>query len=263
MKVAIVGKGGSGKTATSALLCRVLAERGWNVLAIDFDTNPGLAVSLGLDADACLPGAAVEESPKGREAPYGWKLAGGLTASAAVRRFALKASDRIAFLGTGNIAEVDKLPRRFVTAIRKISEGFDEPGWAVVGDLEAGPTTPFEHYQRFAQMALVMVEPTPASIMAGRRILGILAHDGTPSGLVVSKAKTKEEVGTVAEALGPVYARIPFDPELRAAEKRGSLMALPDGSCALEAVRILAEKLQEAIGDPGETARVGAAEVQR
>lgn len=52
MKLGIVGKGGVGKTTISALLAQAYAERGQRVLAIDTDSNPNLAISLGLDVEA-------------------------------------------------------------------------------------------------------------------------------------------------------------------------------------------------------------------
>ncbi len=48
MKIAVVGKGGSGKTTTSAILARSLARRGLPVVALDCDTNPNLGLSLGV-----------------------------------------------------------------------------------------------------------------------------------------------------------------------------------------------------------------------
>ncbi len=50
MKLGIVGKGGVGKTTLSALLAQEYATRGLRVLAIDTDSNPNLAHSLGLNA---------------------------------------------------------------------------------------------------------------------------------------------------------------------------------------------------------------------
>ena len=50
MKLGIVGKGGVGKTTISALISQEYAARGKRVLAIDTDSNPNLAYSLGLDA---------------------------------------------------------------------------------------------------------------------------------------------------------------------------------------------------------------------
>lgn len=48
MKLAVVGKGGSGKTTTSAIVSRALARRGMAVVALDCDSNPNLGISLGI-----------------------------------------------------------------------------------------------------------------------------------------------------------------------------------------------------------------------
>ena len=49
MKIAFVGKGGSGKTTLSSLFCRHLAAAGAPVLAVDADINQHLGAALGLD----------------------------------------------------------------------------------------------------------------------------------------------------------------------------------------------------------------------
>jgi CO dehydrogenase maturation factor len=51
MKVGVVGKGGVGKTTLAALLAQEFRARGRRVLAIDTDSNPNLAVTLGLNLD--------------------------------------------------------------------------------------------------------------------------------------------------------------------------------------------------------------------
>ncbi|MDQ4072466.1 MAG: AAA family ATPase [Actinomycetota bacterium] len=51
MKVAIAGKGGSGKTSISGTMARALARSGHRVLAIDGDSNPNLALTLGIPAE--------------------------------------------------------------------------------------------------------------------------------------------------------------------------------------------------------------------
>ena len=50
MKIAISGKGGSGKTTTAGTLARMFARQGHRVLAIDGDSNPNLGITLGLPA---------------------------------------------------------------------------------------------------------------------------------------------------------------------------------------------------------------------
>ena len=51
MKLAVAGKGGSGKTSISGTMARVLARSGRHVLAIDGDSNPNLALTLGIPAE--------------------------------------------------------------------------------------------------------------------------------------------------------------------------------------------------------------------
>lgn len=51
MKLAVAGKGGSGKTSISGTLARLLGRDGRRVLAIDGDSNPNLALTLGIAAD--------------------------------------------------------------------------------------------------------------------------------------------------------------------------------------------------------------------
>jgi CO dehydrogenase maturation factor len=48
MKFVIAGKGGSGKTSISGTMARLLARDGRRVLAIDADSNPNLALTLGI-----------------------------------------------------------------------------------------------------------------------------------------------------------------------------------------------------------------------
>lgn len=58
MKIAVSGKGGTGKTTISALLARIFLQRGFKVLAIDADPNTTLAFSLGItpeEADKIIP----------------------------------------------------------------------------------------------------------------------------------------------------------------------------------------------------------------
>lgn len=51
IRIAIAGKGGSGKTTISGTLARLLAQQGRRVLAVDADTNPNLSTTLGVPAD--------------------------------------------------------------------------------------------------------------------------------------------------------------------------------------------------------------------
>ena len=52
MKLVVAGKGGSGKTSISGTMARVIARSGRDVLAIDGDSNPNLALTLGIPPDS-------------------------------------------------------------------------------------------------------------------------------------------------------------------------------------------------------------------
>lgn len=87
MKVAVVGKGGSGKTTTAAVVARSLGRAGSAVVALDGDTNPNLGLSLGigleeterlvgmrqaLDADAGSADSSAGSSVGGPEHAADW-----------------------------------------------------------------------------------------------------------------------------------------------------------------------------------------------
>jgi CO dehydrogenase maturation factor len=68
VKIAFVGKGGSGKTTLSALFARYLAATGAPVVAVDADINQHLAVALGLgDAEAAAIPALGAQLPEIKE----------------------------------------------------------------------------------------------------------------------------------------------------------------------------------------------------
>ena len=62
MKIAVVGKGGSGKTTVAAIIARSLASQGRTVIALDCDTNPNLGLSLGFGLQRTAELAAIRQS---------------------------------------------------------------------------------------------------------------------------------------------------------------------------------------------------------
>ena len=51
LRIAVAGKGGAGKTTVSATLARLAARRGLRAIVIDADSNPNVAVALGLSRE--------------------------------------------------------------------------------------------------------------------------------------------------------------------------------------------------------------------
>jgi CO dehydrogenase maturation factor len=235
LRIAVVGKGGAGKTMISATLCRVLARKSRRILAADLDTCPGLAISLGLGLAEESSGVplAVEEHAG---AAYGWRLASGVTPEQAVEQYAATAPDGVRFLSLGKIDEPEKqAAKQTVVAVRQILNGFGEPDWDVLGDMEAGPTTPFERYHSFADRVIVVVGPAWRSGLTARRLLPMV--DDVPTVIVANRFRDEPD----HEGLEPVL-RIPYDPEVAAAERLGvaPIDYCPDAP-AIRAVEQLAE----------------------
>nr|MDQ2826722.1 hypothetical protein [Actinomycetota bacterium] len=233
LRLAVIGKGGAGKTVLSSTVARLLARRGRNVLAADLDTNPGLAMSLGMaPTEAGLPAEAVEE----REgANYGWQLASGLAPAQAVARYSTPGPDGLRFLGVGKIDSPLKLgAKQSVPAVVQILLGMGSPDWDVVADLEAGPTTPFERYHAFASAVLVVVGPAWRSAMTARRLLPMVTE--VEVRIVANQYREEPD----HPGLAP-WARIPFDPAVREAERRGlaPLDACPDTPAILALGRLV------------------------
>ncbi|MFT4921546.1 MAG: CO dehydrogenase maturation factor, partial [Haloarculaceae archaeon] len=55
MKIAVSGKGGSGKTTLAGTLARTFADEEYDVLAIDDDENPNLAMTVGIPREESVP----------------------------------------------------------------------------------------------------------------------------------------------------------------------------------------------------------------
>lgn len=74
MKWAVVGKGGSGKTTTSAVVARALARQGLPVVALDCDSNPNLGISLGVGEEGTERLVAMRQALKHEagEHTHGW-----------------------------------------------------------------------------------------------------------------------------------------------------------------------------------------------
>ncbi len=106
MKIAVAGKGGSGKTTIAATLARLIARRGQSVLAVDADSNPNLGVSLGLPREhaailATVPGDLLQE----RELPDGTRSTGlALPLDAILARHGVVAPDGVTLLVMGRVA---------------------------------------------------------------------------------------------------------------------------------------------------------------
>lgn len=244
MRIAVAGKGGSGKSVIAGVLARLLARRGERVLAIDSDPIPGLALSLGLGpVDAALLADAAEQGEDGR-----WRLKKGIGAARAVQRFALSAPDGVRFLQFGK-ASAEGLAGCMgsLTALYRVVHRIARDGvlsdWSIVGDLPAGPRHAAFDWAPYASTYLVVTEPTWKSILSGRRIARIAtSRPGARALVVANKVRSSADVALIEGRLGrDVVAALPADDAVHAADGAGLSVLDTAPSCA--AVRAIGELL--------------------
>lgn len=104
MRLAVAGKGGTGKTTLSGILARQLARRGRSVLAVDADSNPNLDAILGLDPAASREMTGVPRELLERvEEDGGSRLALTTSLDEVLDRYGVVGPDRVRMVVMGRI----------------------------------------------------------------------------------------------------------------------------------------------------------------
>ena len=257
MRIAVAGKGGTGKTTIAGILTRILARAGRPVVAVDADTNPNLAAMVGLEPEAA---GRLEGLPTGLldrvEVNGEWRTILTRPAEDVVADHAVTGPDGVRVMLMGQVAHAGKgCMCRAHSSMRTFLEAIvQEPardGEAVIMDMEAG----LEHLSRgtgrHVDVMVAAVEPYYRALETGRRVVELARELGV--GRIVAVAnKVRDEadrdaVRAYLEGQGIESAgSIPFDPTLMEAERAGRAPFDHDpGSPAVVAVEALAGTLEE------------------
>ena len=178
MKIAISGKGGVGKTTLAGVMARVLAERGYKVLAIDADPDANLASAIGIDQeklDSVRPLALmtefIEERTSTKKGTYGSFFKLNPRVDDIPERFAVE-KDGIKLVILGNIQQGGGgcfCPEN-VLLKSLLSYIFIERDESVIVDMEAG----LEHLGRgtteYVDALIVVVEPGQRSFQTAYQV---------------------------------------------------------------------------------------------
>ena len=227
MKVGIVGKGGAGKTTTSALLAEAYAAQGRRVVAIDTDSNPNLGISLGFsleetEAVPVLP-RSVMVGPKGDVTAeelideYGRQTPAGPTLLSAIR---------VTEAGGGCTCGGHYTVRTL------LSDALEGHADVTLIDMEAG----LEHLSRsggtlaYADVLLVVMEPTHKGVLTAARTVPLAEELGIPFTYGVgNKARLPQDreffERVCAEQGVPLAGVLPYNEDVLNAERSGQRLA--------------------------------------
>lgn len=226
MKVAIVGKGGVGKTTLTALLAGYLADEGRSVIAVDADPVANLAAALGLpDGPGITPIAEMAElieERTGTKKGYGQFFQLNPRVDDLPERFCRTVGGiRLLVLGgvtsggSGCFCPESAILKALVTHLLL---RHDE---VVLLDMEAG----IEHLGRATAGAvsamIAVVEPGMRSVHAAHTIHRLASEIGVPRvSAVINRVQTDTDVDAIAAALSPmpVVATLPYDSDIARAD---------------------------------------------
>ena len=244
-KIAVCGKGGSGKTTVTTLLARALAASGRSVIVLDADeSNPGLGRLLGVDGQP-KPLRALFKIPQ----PDG-----------TIKNDPLMEREQLS---------LDDLPPEFISNGRglrflvagKIEDPFQGCGCSVAAaarevveklvlndgelmliDMEAGIESFGRGVERLADTVLAVVEPAYESIVLAEKIVFMARGMGIGrTGAILNKLSSPELAArTLAELekrAVKVYGSVNYHVELAEAGFEGSPVA--DGESIAEASKLI------------------------
>ena len=230
MKIAVSGKGGTGKTTISALLCLALEAEGRNVIAVDADSNPTLAHALGrADAEAIMPltqmDGLIREKTGAEKGRYGAYFRMNPDVSDIPERFqAVEGKVRLLTMGPVDQGGGGCACPGFVLVKALVSHLFLNAEEDMVVDMEAG----VEHLGRGVaekvDALLVVVRPDRASCLTAGRIRKLAGQIGIRNLYAIGNAIRGSEEREFLEKRVPGFeflAFLPFCEEAAGYERQG------------------------------------------
>lgn len=250
MKIAVSGKGGVGKTTIAGALARILARNRHRVLALDVDSNPNLARSLGISSSQApaVPMGLTEWRTDDAGHAY---VHLNHPVSQFIADYGQPAPDGVTLIIMGEVTAASVGCRCEAHAVaRGITGRLAGEAEVAVLDMEAG----LEHLGRgtteHVDVLLIVVEPYFRALEAASRIHDLAVQLELPRILVVAnRVRTAGEEAAVREYCErhglELAAVVPFDEAVVKAEDLGVAPVdfAPD-SPAVKAIAGLARSLE-------------------
>jgi CO dehydrogenase maturation factor len=232
MKIAVAGKGGVGKTLIAGGLASGFATRGLKTIAIDVDSSPNLALTLGLSAEEARKIVPVSENKELVESKTGTGYSGvyrlSFTVDDIVRDYAVGTPFNVSLIVMGTVKAMESgcmcAPNAVIRAIlRHLIVERDE---AVVLDLEAGVEHIGRGTARQVDALLIVADSNLKSLEIATHIYDLAAKAGMKHlylvGNRVMNSAQEEAIKSFADKNGlPILALIPFDSKVTEADMLG------------------------------------------
>ncbi len=254
MKVAVSGKGGVGKTLIAGGLARGFVERGLKTIAIDADSSPNLALTLGLPADAARKIMPLTENKQLVESKTSTGYSGvynlNFTVDDIVREYSVQTPLGVNLIVMGTVKAMGSgcmcAPNAVVRAM--LRHLMVERNEAVVMDLEAG----VEHIGRGTAKAvdvfLIVADSNLKSLEIAKHIHDMSAaaemkHVYLVGNRVMNQAQ-EEAIGNFALKNGlEVLTFVPYDQKVIEADMLGETPLKYREICTIQTIDNICDTL--------------------
>jgi CO dehydrogenase maturation factor len=244
-KIAITGKGGSGKTMLTTVMTKLLAEKkDIKLLAIDADSAVNLPYALGIETKGTVAEIRQQiiEDPEARAEIKDKNIRIVMEESLEMGNgFHLLVMGRPE--GPGCYCSVNDLLRY---GIENLSQQFD----ITLIDCEAGPEQVNRRVVKGIDVLLIVTEPTSRGARVADSILGVIQRDESirpaEMGLVINRyiGDDKLIMESVKKWDLDIFGRIPEDQNITDCDASGKpIFNLPDNSPSVVAVAEMLTKL--------------------
>jgi CO dehydrogenase maturation factor len=262
MKIAVSGKGGTGKTTTAALLARTFMQRGFKVLAIDADPNTTLAFSLGItpeEADKIIPisenSNLIEEKTGVKPSSYGSLFRLSFRVDDIVQKFSVESPVGVPLLvmgavrsaGQGCMCPANTLIRAL---LRHLLTKREE---VVVVDMVAG----VEHLGRgtvkHIDVMLIVCEPNLKSLETAKRIFKLSKEMGLRNIFSIGNKVCDDTDGQRIQQYCqknkiPLLGLIPYDEEIKRTDATGeTVIDISNPTIGVKSIIQIGEQLLEKV----------------
>jgi CO dehydrogenase maturation factor len=269
VRVAFVGKGGSGKTTMSALFARYVASRGAPVVAVDADINQHLALVLGVEEPPEPLGAHLTEikdllrgdNPRIASAQAMVKTTPPGQGSRllsfedlATSEYAVSTPDGMRLLATGPFSEDDLGVACYHSKVGAVelllNHLVDGPGEYVVVDMTAGADSFASGLFTRFDLTFLVAEPTRQGVSVYRQYRDYAADYDVPLAVVGNKVHGPSDVDFLHGEVGDdLITWMEHSPAVRAMEQ-GRAFALDDlESANADALAVLHQRLDAQVKD--------------
>jgi len=227
MKIAVSGKGGTGKTTVSALLSSAFAEAGRNVIAIDADSNANLAYYLGVEHPEDIVPLSdmeqeIEERTGAKKGSYGALFKMNPKVDDLPEKYSIEVNGvKLLTMGSVTVGGTGCVCPEYVLMKNLVSHMLLNSNETLILDMEAG----LEHFGRgvtaSVDLLLVVVNADRVSTVTAGRIEKLARDIGIKNIYGVgSRVKNDEDRDYINNNTGiEIVGYVPYSAELERLQK--------------------------------------------